>query len=401
MKLVSTLRFRPGLLLLIPLTDVFCTLLVFFLLGSSLVLQSGVRVELPPSSFAVQGLVDAHVLVVSAGKKPQLILNREKITMEELPARLDKLARRDRKLTGRVGWAHFACRPYDCPRVCHAVEGGGPESGVPGGGGHHACGGTVMINMPFFSRSRSAGVPLIFPWKRPHWWSFRLVFLLIFSLFLHFAAFYLFEVVYPPSRKEILREGMVWLLLPEDQESQALLASHEDQLRVFAGYPEGAEDGAKSTVSLRLSYDNYKPLLLSLPSRLPDADLEFPDVFSSGFPPLPSALPSLPPELSDEPVLVQGRWVVDPAKPALVDSLDGAFPEDMLDVLRGSSARVHIGYDASRRIRDVGVIQGVGGEWDQALRRSLLALAVPASLPLPRVRNDSTERAWAVLTVEF
>jgi len=103
MKLVSTLRLRPGLLLLIPVTDVFCTLLVFFLLGSSLVQQSGVRVELPPSSFAVQGLADAHVLVISAGKTPQLVLNREEIAIEELPAWLDKLASLDRKRTGRVG----------------------------------------------------------------------------------------------------------------------------------------------------------------------------------------------------------------------------------------------------------------------------------------------------------
>ena len=103
MKLESTLSFRPGVMVLIPLADVFLTLLVFFLLGSSLVLQSGVRLELPPSSFAVQGLADAHVLVVSAGPAPRLILNQVEIAPAQLAARLDELAKADIDHNGRVG----------------------------------------------------------------------------------------------------------------------------------------------------------------------------------------------------------------------------------------------------------------------------------------------------------
>lgn len=103
MKLVSHLRLRPGMLFLLPVTDVFFSLLVFFLLGSSLVLQSGIRVELPTSAFAVQGFADAHVLVISAGDQPRLLLNRDEIMLEDLPARLDDLAERDRMATGRVG----------------------------------------------------------------------------------------------------------------------------------------------------------------------------------------------------------------------------------------------------------------------------------------------------------
>jgi len=103
MKLVSTLRFNPGMMLIIPVADVFLTLLVFFLLGSSLVVQSGVRLELPPSSFAVQGLADAHVLIVSAGPSPHIILNQTEVARHHLPARLEALAKSDRQHIGRVG----------------------------------------------------------------------------------------------------------------------------------------------------------------------------------------------------------------------------------------------------------------------------------------------------------
>ena len=103
MKLVSTLRFDPGMMLIIPVADVFLTLLVFFLLGSSLVVQSGVRLELPPSSFAVQGLADAHVLIVSAGPSPRIILNQTEVAPHQLAARLETLAKSDREHIGRVG----------------------------------------------------------------------------------------------------------------------------------------------------------------------------------------------------------------------------------------------------------------------------------------------------------
>jgi biopolymer transport protein ExbD len=102
-KLESSLRFRPGLLLMVPLVDVFGILLVFFLLGSSLVLQSGVRVELPPSSFALQGLAEGHVLVVSAGDSAKLLLDDGEQSIDGVGERLDALARADRERLGRVG----------------------------------------------------------------------------------------------------------------------------------------------------------------------------------------------------------------------------------------------------------------------------------------------------------
>ena len=103
MKLRSNLKFRHELMLVVPMFDVIGTLLIFFLLGSSLVFPSGVRVELPPSSFALQGLADAHVLVVSAGSEPKLLLNDNDVPLSDLGNRLDGLATADRQRLGRVG----------------------------------------------------------------------------------------------------------------------------------------------------------------------------------------------------------------------------------------------------------------------------------------------------------
>jgi biopolymer transport protein ExbD len=103
MKLHSELHFRPGLLMLTPLADVSLGLLAFFLLGSSLVQQSGVRLELPSSSFALQGLAEAHVLVISTGTVPRLLLNQSEVAPGTLLQRLAELAETDRQRGGRVG----------------------------------------------------------------------------------------------------------------------------------------------------------------------------------------------------------------------------------------------------------------------------------------------------------
>ena len=103
MKLESTLKFRPELMLVVPMFDVIGSLLLFFLLGSSLVFPSGVRVELPPSSFALQGLADAHVLILSAGSPAKILLADTEVKVEDLETRFLAMAAEDRRSQGRVG----------------------------------------------------------------------------------------------------------------------------------------------------------------------------------------------------------------------------------------------------------------------------------------------------------
>lgn len=92
MKLEMTLPERPGFLHALPVFNLFLLLMLFFMLGPSLVLQSGVMVDLPPSKFQLERF--RHTLVVTLGPgqaAPRIHLERHPVTMDELAARLDAL----------------------------------------------------------------------------------------------------------------------------------------------------------------------------------------------------------------------------------------------------------------------------------------------------------------------
>lgn len=118
MKLQSTLKLRPDFLFVAPLLNVVLLLLIFFLVTSSLVVQGGSRVQLPESASTLRPLERAHVLTVTAQRamltsedstlmttdqdavdgeeetlpavdfEPVIYFNKERVTMAELPAKL-------------------------------------------------------------------------------------------------------------------------------------------------------------------------------------------------------------------------------------------------------------------------------------------------------------------------
>ncbi len=92
MKLEMTLPERPGFLHAVPILNIFALLLLFFLLGPALVLQSGVAVDLPPSKFQMERYQDALVVTLGPGEPgPRIHLGRDAVTPAELAERLDKL----------------------------------------------------------------------------------------------------------------------------------------------------------------------------------------------------------------------------------------------------------------------------------------------------------------------
>lgn len=84
MKLESTLDRRPALLHLAPVLDVMTLMVVFFLMGSSLIYQSGVGIELPVSSSQLPPLGSAHVVLVTMGEPPLVLFDRRQMTYETL-----------------------------------------------------------------------------------------------------------------------------------------------------------------------------------------------------------------------------------------------------------------------------------------------------------------------------
>ena len=84
MKLESTLPRRSGFLHFTPVLDVALLLIIFFLLGSSFVLQSGVSVDLPGSTSRLPPVAESHLITVTAGDPPKIYFNENSVSLSEL-----------------------------------------------------------------------------------------------------------------------------------------------------------------------------------------------------------------------------------------------------------------------------------------------------------------------------
>jgi len=90
MTLTMTLPERPGFLHVIPVMDLFLMMVLFFMVGPSLILQSGVTVEPPPSKFQIDGVQDTLVVTLGAGQAVGNIhFGRRPVTFDELASILD------------------------------------------------------------------------------------------------------------------------------------------------------------------------------------------------------------------------------------------------------------------------------------------------------------------------
>ncbi len=92
MKLETKLPERPGLLHAVPVLDVFALLWLLFLLGPSLLMQSGVTVELPPSRFQLERFQETLVITLGPGVDgPRIHLGRDAMTFDQLTQRFEQL----------------------------------------------------------------------------------------------------------------------------------------------------------------------------------------------------------------------------------------------------------------------------------------------------------------------
>ncbi len=92
MKLEMSVPERPGFLHAVPILNIFALVQLFFLLGPSLVLQSGVAVDLAPSRFQMERYQDSIVVTLGPGEPgPRIHFGRDAVSVQELSERLDKL----------------------------------------------------------------------------------------------------------------------------------------------------------------------------------------------------------------------------------------------------------------------------------------------------------------------
>lgn len=223
------------------------------------------------------------------------------------------------------------------------------------------------------SNERRRPISLIFRWKRPHSFSFRLVFFFVLSFALHIAGFYLFKVVYPPNQKSLPRDAEVWQLDTNDPEVLAHLARHGPALGAFSGavpFRDGPSPSA--LVPMRLSFDGYQPGFEPLPPRSLNEPLVFPDAVPAALPPIeetPSAL--LAPVTREDRVL----W----EEPATGKQVEVPWTCPEANLVTGEALwQVRVG--ANSQITEAVPIRSTGGAADAALRRYLLQLVVPGEL---------------------
>ncbi|MEK0448960.1 MAG: hypothetical protein RL088_1228 [Verrucomicrobiota bacterium] len=87
MKLRRTFHFSPALFGFLPLLNVLFLVLVFWVAGSKFVLQPGVQVSLPATSFALGPQRDAEIVTVTAGITPAIYHRDRKVSFVELAGR--------------------------------------------------------------------------------------------------------------------------------------------------------------------------------------------------------------------------------------------------------------------------------------------------------------------------
>lgn len=88
MKLRRTLTFNPALVSLIPLVNVCFLVVIFFALSSRFMLQSGLAVTLPISTYTLTPQDDAPLVSITAAPVAAIYFRDEKVTLDELGKRL-------------------------------------------------------------------------------------------------------------------------------------------------------------------------------------------------------------------------------------------------------------------------------------------------------------------------
>lgn len=98
MKLESQLPRQSPWLYVVPLLNTILLLLVYFLLSSGFVVQSGITVTPPVSASRLSGYDRARLVTVAPGPSSQIYLDGKRLSLDELRAALAKDGEGERRL---------------------------------------------------------------------------------------------------------------------------------------------------------------------------------------------------------------------------------------------------------------------------------------------------------------
>ena len=109
MKLHRTVRYNPELFIVIPLVNVLFLLLAFITVSRTFILQPGISVALPVSSFSVGPQRNSHVISITGGAAPVIYFKDEKVALADLGQALARVGSAERSLIIRADRA----TPFD------------------------------------------------------------------------------------------------------------------------------------------------------------------------------------------------------------------------------------------------------------------------------------------------
>lgn len=109
MKLSRTVVYNPALFGIVPFVNVVFLVLIFFALSSRFVLQPGIGVVLPVSTFTLGPQRNPQLLSITSGPAPAIYFRDRKVNVEELDSALRDAAGKDRTLIVRAD----RLAPYD------------------------------------------------------------------------------------------------------------------------------------------------------------------------------------------------------------------------------------------------------------------------------------------------
>lgn len=98
MKLRRNFQVNPALVGIVPLINVIFLVLLFFALGSRFLLQSGLAISLPTSSFSLTPSREPQLVSISASPIPSIYHGDRRIAIEELGPRLAAVNGKERSL---------------------------------------------------------------------------------------------------------------------------------------------------------------------------------------------------------------------------------------------------------------------------------------------------------------
>ncbi len=88
MKLQRTFHFHTPLFGILPLANVLFLVMVFYVMGSRFILQPGVQVALPATSFALGPQRGAQIVSITSAPAPAIYYRDQKVTFDELHRQL-------------------------------------------------------------------------------------------------------------------------------------------------------------------------------------------------------------------------------------------------------------------------------------------------------------------------